>query len=404
MKLLLFAFNAFLTITVNAQYCTSNDRFTEIDYFEINELDSTSNAIYGYAEDYEGNEDTLILDVFFPDNLIDTMALRPAVMMMHGGGFKSGSKESRQNESIAMARRGYVVFNINYRIGWDTTNPINQIYAAYRANQDARAAMRYIVEQKDTYRVDTNWIFVAGSSAGAINAFHLAYSDQNEWNSLLPGVETQLGNLNTSTNNLAHEYSIKGIFNNWGSTFTGMAQANELLPTISFHGDQDGTVAIDTSTLGSLGSRALYNFNLDNGVCSDLSVVNGGGHGVYVGIDGAYFRSSKASCFFKSIFCNYCTDVYTTDSIPASCSQVTDIEEEWVNDEIKVYPNPFNSKIRIENIAIGAKIEVTSISGQIVLRENYLGDSIDLADVQSGIYLMQIFIGSKARTIRIIKE
>lgn len=81
------------------------------------------------------------------------------------------SSESTRKEGMIVycqefAKRGAAT--INYRLGRDQSNKDDQIVASYRAQQDAIAAMRFIVNNANIARIDTNWLFIGGSSAGAV--------------------------------------------------------------------------------------------------------------------------------------------------------------------------------------------------------------------------------------------
>jgi hypothetical protein len=112
-------------------------------------------------------------------------------------------------------------------------------------------------------------------------------------------------------------YTIKGVFNNWGGAVESEIDMDEMLPTISFHGELDTTVQIDSdNTFANYtlnGSRALHDVLIANNICSELTVDTTGGHGIYRNAS-SVFRAQRASCFFKSVFCNNCTNFYTTDS------------------------------------------------------------------------------------------
>ncbi|MEM9687162.1 MAG: alpha/beta hydrolase [Bacteroidota bacterium] len=301
-------------------FCTNDSRFTESDFFSDLEIDSLTNIVYGNAIDWEGNDTELLIDAYFPDSEMDELSNRPAVMLIHGGGYQSGHKEDWADECFEFAKKGFVAFTIKYRLGWDDNEPIDQFRASYRANQDARAALRFIVDNADQYGVNTDWIFIGGGSAGAVSALDIVYITQDEWNAFFPGIEAALGNLDTSGNNLNNTYSIKGVFNNWGGTIEDYMQPEEMLPMISFHGELDTTVPIDSGMQGFIGSRAISNTLEDNGICFDLTVEPDGEHGIYLNPLGTIFRVGRASCFFKSMMCDNCNNFYAEEVIEANCS------------------------------------------------------------------------------------
>lgn len=300
--------------------CTLNNRYTEQDIFSASDIVSNIDITYGNAIDWLGNSQDLLLDAYYPSATVDSLAQRPAMLLIHGGGFQGGNKAGWANICRSFAKKGYVVFCLGYRLGWDTSNAQNQILAMYRAHQDAKAAMRYIVDNAAVYGVDTNWLFIGGSSAGAVTALNDIYLTQNDWNSLIPGIQAQLGALESSGNSLTNTYNLKGVFNNWGATYLDYIDENELTPMISFHGDADTTVPIDTGELGFSGSRVISNLLENNAVCYDLTVKPGGGHGIYNSDSGREFMIGRASCFFKSIMCNTCTDFNATTRVDAMCS------------------------------------------------------------------------------------
>ena len=189
MKSIIYFLIAIVPVLGFGQHCTNDTRYTEVDYFNNSDVDTLKNVVYGQAIDWLGSNKVLKMDIYLPKASADPFTARPAVMMIHGGGFYKGSKGTRAKECVALAKRGFVAFSIAYRLGWDSLNPADQLNATYRAQQDANAAMRYMVANRLTYEVDTNWLFVAGSSAGAATALNMVYASQSEWNTVVPGIE-----------------------------------------------------------------------------------------------------------------------------------------------------------------------------------------------------------------------
>ncbi len=83
----------------------------------------------------------------------------PVVLYVHGGGFRILSKDTHWIMGLGFARRGYLVFNINYRLA-----PQHQFPAAL---QDAAAAYEWVVRHAADYGGDPSRLIVAGESAGA---------------------------------------------------------------------------------------------------------------------------------------------------------------------------------------------------------------------------------------------
>ena len=402
LRVSVFVLLLFPHLTGFAQFCSNDHRFSEAEYYTDAQIDSLKNVPYGYAIDWQGAMDTLLMDFYFPDTTIDPLPLRPAVVIIHGGGFQIGNKASWRKETIAFAKRGYVAITINYRLGWNTAQPFDQVLAMYRAQQDAHAALRFIVNQADSLRIDPDWLFIGGGSAVAITSLNTVYADQAEWNTLIPGIETLLGSLDTSGNSLTDTFSLNGIFNNWGAINYSLVQPQEMVPMASFHGDQDLTVLIDSGMNGLIGSRVIHDALVANGVCSDLLVKPGGGHGIYRDANGINLRVGRASCLFKSVFCNNCTSFYSTDSIPAECSLLTSFPDEGLPQKVTVYPNPFETGIQLEGLLGDEELVLYNISGQMVgSGEEWL--RIGLTSLPKGMYLLVIRRNGDTQSIRLVK-
>lgn len=145
-----------------------------------------STATYGTAPALIGGAPTTLrLDVYQPVG--DTLAARPAIVWIHGGGFAGGRRSDMADIANSYARRGYVTFSIDYRVDsgsrcqavqdGDITDPraVARCAAAMEAAQDdALDAIRWIRDHAVTYRIDTTRVAVGGSSAGAITAINVA--------------------------------------------------------------------------------------------------------------------------------------------------------------------------------------------------------------------------------------
>ncbi|NOT35808.1 MAG: alpha/beta hydrolase fold domain-containing protein [Saprospiraceae bacterium] len=385
-------------IKVNGQYCTSDTRYTEVQYFKSTEITIGSNIQYGMALDHTLTSDSLLLDFYYPNLGIDLSPKRPFIMLFHGGGFTSGNKQGGDivDLCVQFALRGFVCASVSYRLGF-LFSEYGQFKARYRAIQDGHAAMRYVVNNANALRIDTNWLFVGGQSAGSLLALGMVYADQAELDSvsLLYGVtpiSEELGNLYSSGNSLNNTYSIRGIFNNWGAAAKNEVDIVELVPTIAFHGELDQTVMIDSSNsfmhYSLIGSRTIHNELIANKICSELTVEANGGHGIYRNAS-SIFRVQRASCFFKSVFCNSCSSLYTTDSIPSNCSRSLSVDEQNFGVNFKIYPNPIENSFTIEGLDGILDLSLYNCFGQLVYSEEILKDEVQL-DLQPGIYFLKI--------------
>lgn len=187
----------------------------------------------------------LCMDIYSPSH--DHLQERPLVMMIHGGAFYLGAKDSPNYVKWCehLASMGYVVASINYRLGF-RLNLAAIERSAYRALQDAHAAMRFLVDKRETYGIDTSMIFVGGSSAGAITSLNLAYmTDQYRPATSYQDAEKDLpdlGSIDCSGNNYKDDFDIKGVVNMWGAVSDLEMLDGNSVPILSFHGDKDDIV------------------------------------------------------------------------------------------------------------------------------------------------------------------
>jgi acetyl esterase/lipase len=86
----------------------------------------------------------------------------PAILCIHGGGFRAGKREAWDARCLKMAERGYVAATVTYRLAPDHPFPA--------AIHDVKAAVRWLRANADRYHIDPNRIGVVGDSAGG----HLA--------------------------------------------------------------------------------------------------------------------------------------------------------------------------------------------------------------------------------------
>jgi acetyl esterase/lipase len=82
----------------------------------------------------------------------------PAIIFVHGGGWRAGYRTNFTPFAIAMAERGYVAATISYRLSPEERYPA--------AIHDVKAAIRWLRTNAGKYHVNPNQIAIAGGSAG----------------------------------------------------------------------------------------------------------------------------------------------------------------------------------------------------------------------------------------------
>lgn len=114
-------------------------------------INFNTNVIY---TSYENR--SLSLDVFHPSR--NSRKGYPAVLLIHGGGWKSGDKSQCIPFAQQLAKNGYVAVTAEYRLSPEAAYPAAVI--------DLRAALQWIKAHAHSYAVDTARIAVLGFSAG----------------------------------------------------------------------------------------------------------------------------------------------------------------------------------------------------------------------------------------------
>ncbi|MCW5892626.1 MAG: alpha/beta hydrolase [bacterium] len=144
----------------------------------------TSNIVYGSAVNNSGQTVTLLMDRYEPTG--DSVTARPAIVWIHGGSFSSGSKTSAElvDQATVFARKGYLNVSISYRLepgGCASSVPTAVcLIAIGEALDDAQTAIRFLRTNAAAWGIDATRIAVAGTSAGAITALNVGYSNNEE--------------------------------------------------------------------------------------------------------------------------------------------------------------------------------------------------------------------------------
>ena len=101
---------------------------------------------------------SLTADIYQPE----TKGLKPAVIVIHGGGWNGGEPSDMDKFAELFAEQGYVVMNISYRLAPEYTHPAQL--------RDCQSALLWLGNNAQQLGVDTQRIAAMGYSAGG----HLA--------------------------------------------------------------------------------------------------------------------------------------------------------------------------------------------------------------------------------------
>ena len=418
------SFSTLLTVlSVNAQTPCATGRYASDTFTNVN---VTSNVAYGSNVKANGSAQTLMMDIYQPTGDLETN--RPLIIWAHGGSFISGSSTNGDVVALsqAFAKKGYVCVSINYRLGLTPFDSIGSVRAVLRAVQDMKASVRYFYKDKlttNTYKVDTNNIFVGGSSAGAITALHLAYLDKTcEINYYItPSSLVALGGMEGYSGNQCYSSKVKGVINLCGALGRyGWIEPNDV-PFCSMHGTIDGTVKYNRGQVNPGiplllldGSRMLNAQANAIGLSNPFYTWYGKDHVPYASstlyMDSTIkfvrdFLVSRLGCTDSPILPPNATAqaanlyAYTTctTNVLMTCGSpgVVSINELTNNSIISsVYPNPSDNEMMIEfsNSNTTHQIELFDVTGKLISsneteQANFM---IKKNTISSGLYFLKI--------------
>ncbi|MDR7210477.1 alpha/beta hydrolase [Flavobacterium piscis] len=109
----------------------------------------------------------LHLDAFFNT----TKKRNPAVIMIHGGGWRSGNKNQMKIMAQEIASKGYSCFAIEYRLSPEAKYP--------EAIYDVKNAIKFIKDNAKKFNVDPGKIAVLGCSSGGQMAALIGTTNEN---------------------------------------------------------------------------------------------------------------------------------------------------------------------------------------------------------------------------------
>lgn len=132
----------------------------------------------------------------------DSEEAPPLYVVIHGGGFVSGTAESRQAQWMYRYFRdhGFACASVNYRLAQEAPFP--------GAVEDCKAAIRFLRAHADEYGYNADRIAVFGESAGGYLAVMCAVTDDDEFNDLPFIGQDVLGDVSAKVDVLVDYYGV----------------------------------------------------------------------------------------------------------------------------------------------------------------------------------------------------
>ncbi|MDP6679771.1 MAG: alpha/beta fold hydrolase [Verrucomicrobiota bacterium] len=208
----------------------------------------------------------------------------PAVLVVHGGAWRAGSRTQLTMYAKSLARRGFACFSIDYRLAPRHKSPA-QI-------EDCRDAVRWIRQHAGEYRVDPGRIGAIGYSAGGHLVSLLATTGLSKADDP-KGVGTKItaavaGGAPTDfrptrENSRALTYWLGGRRRDKPAVYNAASPAAFVdgndAPIFFYNGSADMLVPVKIHrTIGYAGPTALHAALKEAGVATDLHVIKGAGH------------------------------------------------------------------------------------------------------------------------------
>jgi Secretion system C-terminal sorting domain/Carboxylesterase family/alpha/beta hydrolase fold len=415
---------------------------------KVYEYDSILNIPYGTAINFLGEEETLFMDIYLPKCPNDSAATkRPLFVGIHGGAFLAGDKNDASIQTFCkdFARRGYVTASLSYRLGfisdnnaWSCNYPNYKcVFASdstewarayYRAVQDCKGGLRYLVNRHQDYKIDIDNIFVMGESAGGflalgiglldtlsekpfqafaqpnapnphVNAMDCTYNIGKQFNS--NDIERpDLGGIEGDIEPSNYQYTIKGIGNMYGAMLSDLLLAipsGKPKPAIyAFHQPCDLVVPIDSNIVywglswcftNGYNCYGIANNNImlyGSRLFNEWNTMNNYGYNIQLETTQIGFPYSflfgQGSCFdqvanpchgydSRSLrernLATFFADKITLDNI---CDAPSNTSELSKSTPIIIYPNPASGKLHIKHNTdiVVNQVQIYSIAGQLL--------------------------------------
>jgi predicted esterase len=206
------------------------------------------NYIYKNYQSAKGKEKRLAIGLVRP---IDDLPgkKRPLIIGVHGGGFVDFCLFEpcyvKYSENVLVPNftaQGFLTASIQYQLtsALDFKPPKIKDEtlkdAQYKATQDVREAIKYIFENAEKLGVDTENVFLIGTSAGAITVLHAAYLDDEE----IPK------DLYKKYGGLAKKEKIRGVISLSGAIYDlAYLEGGDKVPLMIVHGSDDFIVPFE---------------------------------------------------------------------------------------------------------------------------------------------------------------
>lgn len=217
--------------------------------FSFSKLFAGNKVIAYKTFNYVSYPDTTLTLDFYPAQIIGN---RPCVIIIHGGAWNIGDSRQLPELNSYLARKGYNVVSVNYRLAPKYQSPAPVI--------DVKAALKYLHENAVALNIDTNNFVLLGRSAGAQVALMAAYTLNNlgikgvidfygpadmVWGYSLPANPLVMDSRAVMRDYLGGAYD--AVPQNYAASSPIEFVSPQTVPTLIIHGENDVLVAYEHS-------------------------------------------------------------------------------------------------------------------------------------------------------------
>lgn len=373
---------------------------------------------------------------------------RPLIVLAYGGSFTAGIRESPDiiNLCQAFTKRGFVTASIEYRLNAGTVDSATMLKQVVKAVQDAKAAIRYFYKDAattNTYRIDTNKIFVGGTSAGAFIGVHLGYLTDTigvqQWMKEI--IESQ-GDLEGASGNPGYSSRVAGVINLAGAIGDTAWIKPGAVPMVTMQGNDDGTVPYCSEIIAPVnnipiimvdGGGTMKRRTANLGIVNRFYTWRGAGHVPYVDPrpttegpvymdttiwfvrDFLYEQMTGSRCD-SALWAigNMTTPHVIENGVPVACgTEIVDATDampfyteptgiaSFENVSFEVYPNPADEMVTVKKPASftgTADAYVYDNIGRLVRKYNSIPDTftINKNELGAGLFIVKILPANKS--------
>ncbi len=308
------------------------------------------------------------------------------------------------------AKRGYVTASIDYRLGNEINMVVDSEYAieeVMQAISDGKAAVRYFRKDAYTanlYKIDTNYIFAGGNSAGAVLYMNDIYiDDTSQLTPLLLGIVDSNGGLEGNSGNAGYSSRINALVSGAGGVNQPSFIHSGSKPSVNFQGSADevvpytcadaeqGAIQVRLCGLGTL--EPLYD---QFGVIHHSTVYPGDGHVPWQ--DSAYLMTQ-----LDTISANFLDTLQ--GGLPAAIVCGTSaIHDITLDDAISVFPNPAKNQVKISMPGFEdySKMQLVDDLGRTIASKPVSAEvmTFDRGSIASGVYYVKIIHKDNSIAVR----